>query len=86
MNNVLAQSEISEIEIAPDKITLIRYNPKTTDCMELANSLSISKFPKDKLTLFVPDDVEISQMSPEEAEGLLLELQGILKEICQRKE
>lgn len=65
--------EVKEVEIAPDKITLIRYNPKTTDCGELANALFASKLPKGKHTFIIPDDVEISQMSPE-------------KEICQKKE
>lgn len=83
-HSALDQAKISEI--SSDKITLIRYNTKTTDCGELASALLTSKLPKGKHTLILPNDVEISQMSPEEAECLLLELQDALKEICERKE
>lgn len=84
--SALDQAKISEIEISSDKVTLIRYNTKTTDCGELASALLASKIPKGKHTLILPDDVEISQMSPEEAENLLWDLQETLKEVCQRKD
>lgn len=85
-HNAFDQAKISEIETRSEKVTLIRYNTKTTDCGELANALLDSKLPKGKQMLILPDDVEISQMSPEEVEGLLLELQDVLKEICKRTE
>ena len=85
MNNVLTQSKISEMEIAPDKITLIRYNPKTTDPMDLINSLSDLDF-SSMQAIVIPRDVEIIQMTPKEAKGLLLELQEKLREICQSSE
>lgn len=76
--------EISEMEVIPEKVTIIRYNPKTTDIMELKKSLLDHDLPCAQ-AIIIPNDVEISQMTPRQAEQVLYDLQEALKEICQNK-